>query len=155
MKIGLVIYSETGNTLSVAEKIKTKLSGYGHEVVLEQIQISGKTPARPGTFKLTGAPDVDVYEGLVFGAPVQAFTLSPVMKAYLSQLPELEGKKVALFVTKGLPQLWLGGTGSIKIMKKECENRGAEIVGSAIMPWGTVKREEIINRAVGDMGVSF
>ncbi len=152
MKIGLIVYSQTGNTLSVAEKIKLKLDEQGHNVTLEQIQISGKTPAQPGKFELTGIPAVEGYDALILGAPVQAFSLNPVMKAYLAQLPKLEGKKVALFVTKGLSALWLGGTGAIKIMKQECESRGAKVVGSAIVPWGTAKREDLIKQAVDNMG---
>jgi flavodoxin len=155
MNIGLIIYSNSGNTLKVAEKIEVKLDEQGHNVTLEQIRISGKTPAQPGKFELTGIPAVDGYDALILGAPVQAFSLNPVMKAYLAQLPKLEGKKVALFVTKGLSPHWLGGTGSITIMKQECESRGAKVVGSAIVPWGTTKREDIIKQAVDNMGTYF
>jgi flavodoxin len=155
MKIGLIVYSQTGNTVSVAEKIKVKLEEQGHTVTLEQIRISGKTPAQPGKFELTDIPAVEGYEALILGAPVQAFSLNPVMKTYLAQLPKLDGKKVALFVTKGLSALWLGGTGAIKIMKQECESRGAKVVGSAIVPWGTARREDIIKQAADSMGAYF
>ncbi len=151
MKIGLIIYSHTGNTLRVAEKIKVKLDEQSHNVTLEQIQISGDKPAQPGKFELTGIPAVDSYDALIVGAPVQAFSLNPVMKAYLAQLPKLEGKKVALFVTKQLPALWLGGTGSIKIMKQECESRGAKVIGSDIVVWAPSKRDQTTAACVKNM----
>jgi len=155
MNIGLVIYSLTGNTLSVAEKIKNKLTENGHSVSLEPIQISGETPAQPGKFELTVIPDVSGYDALILGSPVQAFSLNPVMKAYLPKLPKLEGKKVALFVTKQLPALWLGGTGSIKRMKAECEKQGAKVIGSDIVVWASSKREQSTAECVQNMGRYF
>lgn len=155
MNIGVIVYSQTGNTLGVAEKIRDKLVEGGHPVALEEIKITGKTPARPGSFELSRIPSTDGYDALILGAPVQAFSLNPAMKAYLAQLPNLDGKKVALFVTKGLPTPWLGGSGSIKIMKRECESRGAAIVGSAIIPWATSKRAETIKKCVETMAANF
>jgi hypothetical protein len=155
MDIGLVVYSQTGNTLSVAEKIREKLISGGHTVTLEQIKISGKMPAQPGKFELTEIPGVDSYDALILGAPVQAFSLNPVMKAYLTHLPELNGKKVALFVTKHLPLLWLGGTGAIAKMKKECEARGAKVSGSDIVVWAESKRDKTTAECVENMSRYF
>jgi hypothetical protein len=155
MDIGLVVYSQTGNTLSVAEKIREKLISGGHTVTLEQIGISGKMPAQPGKFELTEIPGVDSYDALILGAPVQAFSLNPVMKAYLTHLPELNGKKVALFVTKHLPLLWLGGTGAIAKMKKECEARGAKVSGSDIVVWAESKRDKTTAECVENMSRYF
>jgi len=73
------------------------------------------------------------------------------MKAYLAQLPKLEGKKVALYVTKQLPVLWLGGTGSIKIMKQACESRGAKVIGSDIVVWAPAKRDQTTAACVQNM----
>jgi flavodoxin len=155
MNIGMVIYSQSGNTLSVAEKIKSKLAEGGHTVTLEQIGISGDKPAQPGKFKLTQVPAVEGYEALIIGSPVQAFSLNPVMKEYLATLPDLKSKKVALFVTKQLPALWLGGTGSIKLMKQACEKRGASVIGSDIVPWADSKREEATRQCVTNMTEYF
>lgn len=37
MKIGIILHSQTGNTLSVANKLKEKLISLGHTVNLEQV----------------------------------------------------------------------------------------------------------------------
>lgn len=42
MKVGIVVYSQTGNTLSVATKLKEKLAAAGHSVALEQVKLVGE-----------------------------------------------------------------------------------------------------------------
>ncbi len=148
MIIGLIIYSHTGNTRTVAQKIAEKLTVSGHEVKIEEIAINGNTPAQAGKFELTTIPAVEDYETLIFGSPVQAFALNPVMKAYLQQLASLQGKKVAIFVTKHLPMLWMGGTGAVATMKKTCEAKGAKVMGTEIVVWSEKKRQESIQKCV-------
>ncbi len=148
MKIGLIIYSQTGNTRQVAKRLQESLSKAGHEVVLEEIIIKGETPAQPGKFELVETPDPNLFEAVIFGAPVQAFSLNPVMKAYFEQLTQLKGQQVALFVTKRLPLLVTGGTGSIAHMKKVCEEKGARVVGTEIVIWADKKREASIRQCV-------
>jgi len=43
MNIGLIIYSGSGNTRSVAVKLQEKLTAAGHTVSLEEITITGST----------------------------------------------------------------------------------------------------------------
>lgn len=155
MNIGLVIYSGTGNTRSVAVKLQEKLTAAGHAVTLEEITITGNTPAQPGKFELKQIPAVDSYDALIFGAPVQAFSLNPVMKAYMAQLPPLNGKRVALFVTKQLALIWLGGTGALAAMKKEVESRSGKVIGSEIVVWAEKKRAETTQKCIDNISKLF
>lgn len=155
MNIGLVIYSGTGNTKSIAVKLQEKLTAAGHAVSLEEITITGDTPAQPGKFEFKHIPTVDSYDALIFGAPVQAFSLNPVMKAYMAQLPPLKGKRVALFVTKQLALLRLGGTGAIATLKKEVEARGGKVVGSEIVVWAEKKRAETTQKCIDSISKLF
>jgi NAD(P)H dehydrogenase (quinone) len=155
MNIGLIIFSGTGNTRSVAVKLQEKLTTAGHAVSLEEITITGETPAQPGKFELKQIPAVDSYDALIFGAPVQAFSLNPVMKAYMAQLPPLNGKRVALFVTKQLALVWLGGTGAIATMKKEVETRGGKVIGSEIVVWAEKKRFATIQKCIESISRLF
>ena len=41
MNIGLIVYSLSGNTLSVAMKLTEKLSAAGHAVTLERVETVG------------------------------------------------------------------------------------------------------------------
>ena len=155
MNIGLIYYSNSGNTRTVAEKLNKKLTENGHNVTVEEITITGDTPAQPGKFELTNIPDPGSYDAVIFGAPVQAFSLNPVMKAYMEQLPPLDEKKVAIFVTKQLPLLKVGGTGSISIMKKASESKGAKVVASEIVVWAEKKREQSIRKCVDSITNAF
>jgi flavodoxin len=155
MKIGLIIFSQTGNTRNVAKKLQEKLAAAGHSAVLEEITITGDTPAQAGKFEMANVPAVDSYEAIIFGAPVQAFSLNPVMKAYMAQLPSLAGKKVAIFVTKQIPLLWVGGTGAVAMMKKVCEARGANVAGTEIVVWAKAKREITVNKCVENLSKLF
>ncbi len=148
MKIGIIIYSQSGNTRSVAEKIKDKLVSSGHDAVIDEIKISGKIPAEQGKFEIDSSPSPGQYDALIFGAPVQAFSLNPVMKKYMESLPPLDGKNTVLFVTKRLPLLFAGGTGSIALMKKACETRGAKVIQTGMVVWAEKKRNQSIKENV-------
>lgn len=87
MKIGIIVHSHTGNTLSVAQKIKEKLLTAGHSVNLEQVTAVNEDSVAAGKIQLKTIPDVSTYDILIFGAPVNGFSLSQVMKEYLLQIP--------------------------------------------------------------------
>ena len=45
MNIGIIVYSQSGHTLEVCEKLKERLIGEGQSVRLEQISVvGGRTP---------------------------------------------------------------------------------------------------------------
>ena len=152
MKIGIIFYSQSGKTATVAQKLLEKFTDKGHAANLEQITISGSTPAQPGKFELTDLPRVEEYDAIVFGSPVQAFALNPVMKAYLATLPEMAEQETACFVTKQLPLLKTGGTQAINYMEKACASKGMVIVGSEIVVWSKGKKgDQNISRAVENL----
>ena len=144
MKIGIIVHSFTGNTLSVAEKIKEKLKIAGHEAQIAQIKIAGGEQPNMLQFSIEDAPETSGYDALVIGAPVRAFQASPVIVAYLSGLPVLNGKKTAVFVTKQLPANWMGGNSAIKKMKALCSEKGANVVATGIVNWSNKNREQMI-----------
>jgi menaquinone-dependent protoporphyrinogen IX oxidase len=136
MKIGIIVHSQTGHNLAVAEALKAKLATMGHTANIERINPVDPKQTDPKNIKLEKLPDLGAYDALVLAAPVQAFSLSNVMKAYLPQLPALNGKKAAIFVTKGLPFNWTGGNSSVSAIKKAVESKGGVVVGSELMAWG-------------------
>jgi hypothetical protein len=74
---------------------------------------------------------------------VQAFALSKVMQMYLEQIPSLQDKKIALFVTKGLPFNWTGGSRAIGQMKKICQAKGGIVYGTEIVVWSKNRDKKI------------
>lgn len=148
MNIGIIVYSGTGNTLSVAELVRDRLAAGGHTVKLERVEAAGYDPQSAKPVELTNAPDPSGYDALVFGAPVQAFSLSPVMKAYLEKLPQLAGRKTALLVTEYFPYAWMGGNRAARQMAEMCASHGAEVHGSGVVNWSRKDRARRIETCV-------
>ena len=144
MKIGIMVYSNTGNTLSVAQRLKERLIMEGHLVNLVKVEAVGKTVSSFENVQLKNAPEIDEYEALIFAAPVQGNALSPVMYKYLSQLETLKGKLIAGFVTQAFPFESMGGTSAIKQMKEICEIKGGSTCETGIINWLNINRERKI-----------
>jgi len=155
MKIGIILYSQTGNTYSVSLKLKEKLIIAGHSVNIERLKVIGEV--RPGIkdIRFETLPDTDSYDALVFGSPVQAFSLSSVMASYLTQIASLQGKKVAFLVTQFFPFPWMGGNRAIGQMKKICEPKGAATRGAAVVNWSNPSREKRITEVVEKLSKLF
>lgn len=154
MKIGIIVYSQTGNTFIVAQKLKEKLAAAGHTVGLERLTtVGGETD--PAKAKIEKFPDLSGYDALAFAGPVQAFSLSRVMASYMNQLPPLNNKKVVVFVTKGLALAFTGGNQAIKNLTKGVESKGGKVVGTGMVFWGSKDRENQINDVVTKLSNSF
>jgi len=93
MNIGIIVYSQTGNTLQVANRVKERLIGEGHSVVLEQVTVVGGRTPKTKEFELEAKPNVENYDAIVFASYVEAFSLCAVMARYLKGIGSLEGKQ--------------------------------------------------------------
>lgn len=151
MKIGIIVHSMTGNTFAAAEKLKECLAAKGHSVEIARIQLAGEENPRDAQFKIEVAPEVAAYDAVLFGAPVRGFSISPVMAAYLNQLPTLQGKKAVCFVTKGLAGAWTGGKRAIEQMQSLCEAKGGQVCGTGMIVWSARNREQ----SLSDMAQQF
>lgn len=107
---------------------------------LELLKIVGGWRQGIKDIEFESLPDTGGYDALVLGSPVEAFTLSPVMKRYLSLIASLQGKKTALLVTQHFPYPWLGGNRALRYMKKACRSKGAEVCAEAIINWSSRRR---------------
>lgn len=141
MKTGIIVHSHTGHTLTVAEKIKDLLIVGGKDAVLARV--SAEDEKARTNMVLSSKPETASFDTILFGAPVWAFNLSPVMKAYLNQLDSLKGKKVVCFVTQG----GFGGGRSVRQMVKICRAKGAEVVTTEVIKWGKGLAEESVEEA--------
>jgi flavodoxin len=150
MNIGIIVYSQSGHTLSVAMELEKKLSAAGHMVNLEQVEIYG--PERPGAadFQLKTKPKVDAYDALVFGSPVRGGIMPLPMTSYLEQTTSLEGKKVVCLVTHFFPTKW-GANQTIKQMIEVCESKGATVCGSGDVGWPRLGLKRRIAEVVDDL----
>lgn len=102
MKIACVVYSETGHTLSVMEQLIQRLSA--HEVTLIRLTVDSLQ-----TRRLTNCPSLDGYDRILFGFPVQGFSLPTPIKEYLTKVAFPIGKEVGVFTTQYFNYDWMGG----------------------------------------------
>lgn len=150
VKIGIIIYSQTGNTLSVAERLKESLLNTGHTVSLERVEKEDQSAKN--TVMLKQAPDISMYDHVIIGSPVQGFSLSPVMMAYLSQLPKMSDKKYACFVTQHFPKPWMGGRRAINQMVRLVGQKEGKVVTTGVVNWSNQAREEQISKIIAEFG---
>ncbi|MBU1049963.1 flavodoxin [Candidatus Bipolaricaulota bacterium] len=155
MRIGVIVYSQTGHTLQVAERVKERLIGEGHSVALEQITVAGGRTPKTKEFELDARPSVDAYDAIVFASYVEAFSLCAVMARYLKQMGSLRGKQVACLVTQQFPYPWMGGSRAIKQMKQICQSKGAVARATGIVNWAQFRREVTMAAAVDRIGKAF
>ncbi len=155
MNIGIIVYSETGNTAKVTEILEQKLNAAGHTVHTEKIVPEGN--AKPGTrnIKFSSNPSVQPYDGVVFASSVQAFSLAAGMKAYLQQIGNLKDKKIAGIVTKQLPGKWTGGIQAINGIRTLCRKSGGVLSETGIIIWSNNKRDQMIEEVTHRVTICF
>lgn len=146
MKIGIILFSETGNTYSVAKKIKEHLKN--KDVTIEKVAIQRLSSDR-SHFNFTYEPCVKDYDLIIFGAFTEGFMLTPVMKEYLSK-QDLTNKKTMAFITHFFPFAWMGGTNSLKQMTNLLETKGSKILSTGVINWKSSKRikdiDDLVNK---------
>lgn len=140
MKIGIIVYSKTGNTLSVAERIRETLTENGHSVTLERFNAE-TLPQSSTPVRLTATPDPNGYDALILGAPVQAFSLDPAMSMYLAQTGEIKLVPTLCFVTQHLKKTWMGGNHAMKQLLALLRKNGISAASMGIVNWSSENRE--------------
>ena len=139
MKKAIVIYSKTGNTRSVAQRLAESMHSEIYEVKAVSEDPNILLP------QLTDKPDVSGFNHLVFASPVHGFSLSKIMDAYLKQLNDLTGKSVDLFITHHFPFAWMGGNRALKQMRKIVETKKGIVGKTTSVNWTSKKREQVID----------
>jgi flavorubredoxin len=155
MKIGIIVYSHTGNTKSVAETLQQKLQAGGHTAELVQVTVEGN--GRPGStpVELADRPSLDGYEGLVFGSPVHGFSLSQAMQRYLREQEDLSGRPIGLLVTEYFPYAWMGGNRAARQMRSIIEGKGGVVRDSVVVNWKNARRETQIAEGTDRLAALF
>ncbi len=154
MNIGIVVYSQTGNTLAVVQQLRDKLKAQGHTVAIERITLASD-PKDAKNIRLNSLPGLREYDALVFAAPVQGFQLCPPMRAYLMMMPPLMGRKAAVLVTKHWASGWTGGSSAIKEIGKAIEANGGRLAGEGFIGWKSKRREWDIEELTESIAARF
>lgn len=153
--IGLVVYSRTGNTLSVAERLQQELESRGHRCDLLRLQVAGDDKPGRKHYDFVFPPDLGVYDSLVFASPVHGFSLATAMESYFRGLVTLQGKLVSLFVTHSFPFAWLGGNRALSQMRAHVATKGGIVGESGVISWSNRKREQKVSHLVELIGGQY
>jgi len=154
LRVGIIVYSHTGHTLTVAERLKERLSEIGHRVTLERLETVGPVSLGADRAELRTKPFVGGYDALVLGSPVRGGRMSAPMRSYLEQVPSLEAKKIACLVTGVFPAGW-GRNQTLAEMEGACKSKGAEVCGSGSVGWFSLRRNKKISRVVDRLSKVF
>lgn len=138
---GIVVYSKTGNTKMVAEEIAKNGSLPLHFVIPVNDDPNIKEP------ELKESPDIKAYDHVILGSPVHGFMLAHVMRVYIEHT-DFTNKKVDLFITHFFPFAWMGGTHTLKQMKKLVEKKGGQVQMMTPINWKNKKRAQDIKNLV-------
>lgn len=144
MKVGIIVYSQSGNTLSVAQKLEEVIKSAGHTVNIARVEPVSEDARSP----LKSAPDITPYDAVIFASSVQAFSLAPVMKLYLSQISDKTGKQASCFVTQHFKRKFLGGNRAVRQITAACKAKGIEVICSGVVNWSSDIREKQIDDIV-------
>jgi multimeric flavodoxin WrbA len=147
VKIGVIVYSQTGHTFSVAAKLEEKLAAGGHTVNLERVKVAGLATPGATDVQLETTPTIDTYDALVFGSPVWGGCVSSPMTSYLEQIASLQGKEVVCLMTHLFPPGW-GGNKAVEQLKGICASKGATVRGSGSVTWLRFARKRQIDGVV-------
>lgn len=154
MNIGIIVYSLSDHTLTVAKNLKEKLSAAGHEVTLERVETAGPAKVQFENAELKTKPPIDAYDALVFACPVRGGTVPSPMKRYLEQIPSLRDKQVACLVTHFFQREW-GANQVLAAMRGICESKGATVRGVGDVQWFSLHRKQQIAQVVEDLSQLF
>ena len=147
MKAGIIVYSKTGNTLAVAERIADKLKADGVTVSVERFSAE-MLPQSNKPVRLTAVPSPNEFDVVVFGAPVQAFSLDPAMSLYFEQIKEIKSKNVLCFVTQHFKKTWMGGNHAMKQLLAFLKKKGISAKPIGVVNWSSEQREAQILQIV-------
>ncbi|MBS3990570.1 MAG: flavodoxin family protein [Erysipelothrix sp.] len=137
MNISIIVHSQTGNTLSVAQKLKTRLEETGHFVSLSHIKdIDSKDTSnqQPGTIFL-GDELPEKSDVLVLAGWVQAFSLCQGFSSFLNNWSTIKAHQTHVFVTHHFPYAWMGGNNAVSQIKSILSNQNITVSSSKVFNW--------------------
>jgi len=145
MNIGIVVYSETGNTLSLCEQAKEAFEASGHSVTLTRLLVRDIRNDRT----LVSVPSARGFDLVVLGTPVQGFSLPEPVVDYLSRIDFPAGQRIGILVTQYFLRDWLGGTRTVRQAVGLLARFHPDVYATGIVHWRSKQRAAQIAASVG------
>jgi len=151
MKTSIIYHSYSGNTRSVAEKVRDACGGELIEVVSKEYssKITAYTIGCYRAMKGMSDPiepktiDVAADDVIVIGTPVWAGKATPAINAAVAALEGCKGKKAVIYATCGK-----NGGDSLPILKKALGERGVTVTGEFVFDRTGIKDPVRINAMI-------
>jgi hypothetical protein len=152
MNIAIIAHSQTGNTLSVALKLKSRLEETNHHVSLVHIKNSEQQASlnQEPSLNITGDELLQEYDAMIFAGWVQAFSLCLGFSSYLKKLPVLKAKQAHIYVTHHFPFAWMGGNHAISQMKSILNSHNITVNSTKVFNWSNKKNTQQIDTWVDE-----
>lgn len=147
MNIAIIAHSQTGNTLSVALKLKSRLEEMNHHISLVHIKNSEQQNAmnQEPSLIISGDELLQEYDVLIFAGWVQAFSLCLGFSSYLKKLPVLKANQTHIYVTHHFPFAWMGGNHAVSQMKSILNSHNITVDTTKVFNWSSKKNPEQIH----------
>ncbi len=126
MNIGIIVYSYTNNTMSIAKRLESYLLSKGHTASIQSIKADNENP-NSSSFRLTNQPSTQTYDAIIFGSCVRGFDCAPIFKEYIQNVNSLSNKKIAGFVSQYFPFDSMGGNQALGSMERIIHQKNAQI----------------------------
>jgi len=151
MKTSIIYHSYSGNTRSVAEKVRDACGGNLVEVKLTSDYSSltaytlGCYRAMKGVCDPIEQKEIDVAadDVIVIGTPVWASRATPAVNAAVAALAGCKGKKAVIFATSGGKE---GDT--LPMLRKALEEKGVTVAGEFVFDKTGIKDPARINAMI-------
>lgn len=148
LKIQIIVHSATGHTLEIADEIHMRLKSLGHQVVFSRIVAKNDREGNYTRIVLIQCPPIEAVDGYIIASPVRAFSLSPVIKAYLTTIKSFNKRPVFVFVTEFFPFKWMGGNQAIRQLKSLVEQKHGQVFDTSIINWSNSNRKLMIKETI-------
>jgi flavodoxin len=151
MHIGIVYFSHTGFTEEFVNRIANGLIKERYHVEIIRLKTNIEVTGPFQGFKILEEPDCSKFDYVLFGGPVWAFSICPVVIEGIKISKGLSGKDVILFVTMGFPFKFMGGTRAINQMSEQVRKMGANVVSQIIIPRLFHDSNALMDKAINEI----
>ena len=151
MNIQFIVHSKSGNSLQVADSMKSVVNSSEHSVVFTHVQASNEQEIDLSKVVINAIPDSSASDLIVMGGPVRGFAASPALLKAINTLSKIQDKKFILFTTEFFPFDWMGGKRAMDMLEKAIVARGGTIVNKSIIHWNRNDRKRMIEALGNDL----
>jgi flavodoxin len=141
MNVGIIVYSETGHTYEVIEKLADKLREQ-HTVTIYRLKYDKAQNI------VNGVPYINGHQRLILATPVQGFAPTiPIMEA-IRRIENFDGRIVDVLITQYFRFKWLGGKQTINVLIRAIEHAKGVFGVDADIHWQRKDRDQQIQAAI-------